>query len=242
MIRFFFLFLLSVLISHYSQGQNPVLPKTFTLPGEGFMVRGNSSTDPLSKPLKLVTVIDPAETSERELEVWKALMGSMDTDSIGFVFLVRHAAGMADFKKRWFGDLSMNYPYFYDSENKVVDLNGISEDKSKQTFLLEKGNKVVLVGASPMYTDPLNLYRSELHTRTKEMGIEGAVRGVIVEVIEGGIKWFYANEQIYVDENGYRISEKEAKIAVKAGKVIPHTSPLTDTVRLVRRDQVRRPQ
>jgi hypothetical protein len=69
------------------------------------------------------------------------------------------------------------------------------------------------------------------------MGIMGAVRGVIVEETDRGVKWFYANDPIYVNEKGEFIPTKEAKEGIYSKKWVPGISPLSDTIRLINRNQ-----
>ena len=69
----------------------------------------------------------------------------------------------------------------------------------------------------------------------QEMGMDKAVRGVIVEHTERGIKWFYANEPVYVTEKGEVLPKKQADAGIRSKKWIPGTSPLSDTIRLVNR-------
>ena len=238
MIKLPVLLAITVFLSHQAYTQD----NSFQLPTNALKVVGKKDVDPLVKPLKVVAVIDTEGASvDRELEVWNGFMGSMDTDSIGFIFLVRATEDFGGFKQYWFANRKMDYPFFYDRDSKFIELNDLSEDMPGQTLILDRNNSVVLAGGSPMNTDPFNLYRSELHKRTTEMGIQGAVRGVIVEHSDRGVKWFYANERIFVNEDGERLTEQEAEDAITSKKVVPHISPLTDTVRLVRRNQLVRP-
>jgi hypothetical protein len=210
----------------------------FQLPEKTLKIAGKTQQNPLEKPLKMVAVIDPnASTLSREAEVWKSFIGSLDTDSIGFVFLVMDHNDLAGFEHYWFEEMKMEYPFFYDTGNKVFDTNIISEERSKQTMLLDRNNFIVLIGGSPINTDPYNRYRSQLHHRTTAMGIVGAVRGVIVEETDRGVKWFYANDPVYVNENDEVVPTKQAKAGIYSKKWVPGISPLSDTIRLIKRNQ-----
>lgn len=236
MIRFPFFLLFFWMLSKVGYGQDSNDLKLFKLPEKTLMVAGNTQQYPLEKPLKMVAVIDPnSSTLNREAEVWKYFMASMDTDSIGFVFVVRDHNDIVNFEHYWFEEMEMEYPYFHDKGNRVFDLNEISEENSGQTMLLDKNNYIVLIGGSPINTDPFNRYRSELHKRTTEMGMEGAIRGVIVEETERGIKWFHVNEPIYVNEEGEFVPTKQAKEGIYSKKWVPGISPLSDTIRLIKR-------
>ncbi|WP_162342599.1 hypothetical protein [Cyclobacterium salsum] len=225
-------------LSHFGYAQEATESKLFQLPANAQKVSGNTEVNPLVKPLKLVTVLDPKGSSiDRELEVWNGLMGSMDRDSIGYIFLVQDTDDRERFKQYWFSDRNMDYPFYYDTEKKVIKANGLSERSPGQTLLLDDKNAIILSGGSPINTDPYNRYRSELYQRTLEMGMEGAVRGVIVEHTERGIKWFYANEPVYVTEKGEVLPKNQADAGIRSKKWVPAISPLSDTIRLVNRNQ-----
>lgn len=233
MIRFYLLVVVFGL-SHFGYAQEATESKLFQLPANAQKVSGNTEVNPLVKPLKLVTVLDPKGSSiDRELEVWNGLMSSMDRDSIGYIFLVQDTDDRERFKQYWFSDRNMDYPFYYDTEKKVIKANGLSERSPGQTLLLDDKNAIILSGASPINTDPYNRYRSELYKRTLEMGMEGAVRGVIVELTERGVKWFYANEPVYVTEKGEVLPKNQADAGIRSKKWVPAISPLSDTIRLV---------
>lgn len=221
-------------LSHFGYAQEATESKLFQLPANALKVNGNTEVNPLVKPLKLVTVFDPKGSSiDRELEVWNALMGSMDRDSIGYIFLVQDTDDKERFKQYWFSDRNMDYPFYYDTGKRVIKANGLSEGSPGQTLLLDDKNAIILSGASPINTDPYNRYRSELYKRTLEMGMDKAVRGVIVEHTERGIKWFYANEPVYVTEKGEVLPKNQADAGIRSKKWVPAISPLSDTIRLV---------
>lgn len=235
MIRYYFL-VVALGLSHFGYARQATESKLFQLPANSQKVSGTTKVNPLVKPLKLVTVLDPKGSSiDRELEVWNALMGSMDRDSIGYIFLVQDTEDIEPFKQYWFTERNMDYPFYYDTDKTVIKANGLSEGSPGQTLLLDDKNAIILSGSSPINTDPFNRYRSELYHRTLEMGMDKAVRGVIVEPTERGIKWFYSNEPVYVTEQGEVIPKNQADAGIRSKKWVPGTSPLSDTIRLVNR-------
>jgi hypothetical protein len=239
MIRLTFLFLFFGILSQIGNAQDSNDLKAFKLPEKTLMVAGKTRQIPLDKPLKMVAFIDPLASSlNKEAEVWKYFIASMDTDSIGFVFVVRDNSDIVNFEHYWFVEMAMDYPFFHDKGNRVFEINEISDERSRQTMLLNRYNEIVLTDGSPINTDPFNRYRSELHKRTTAMGIEGAVKGVIVEQTEsGGIKWYYVNDPIYVNENDEFVPTKQAKEGIYSKKWVPATTPLSDTIRLINRNQ-----
>jgi hypothetical protein len=223
--------------SHFAISQSLDSNSTFILPRNDAKIHNDSDIDPLIKRLKLVTIVDSRSWSiDREMEVWKAIMGSVDLEHIGFVFLVQPLEKIDVFKKYWFDEKKMDYPFYYDAGNKLFESNRFSEEKSRQTILIDEDDSVVLVGGSPIRTDPFNLYRSTLHHLTSEMGIKRAVRGVIVEEKDGIVKSFYSSDPIYVTEEGGVLPAKRAKEFIISKKFIPQSSPLTDTVLLIKRN------
>ncbi len=235
----YYLLAIAVALSNLGNAQDAGGSKIFKPPGNAIKVSGQTEVNPLVKPLKLVTVLDPKGSSiDRELEIWKGLMGSMDIDSIGYIFLVQETEDIELFKQHWFVYRKMDYPFYHDTEKKVIRANDLSEGSPGQTLLLDDKNAIILSGGSPINTDPYNRYRSELYKRTSEMGMKGAIGGVIVELTNGGVKWFYANEPIYVTEKGEVIPKNKADAGIRSKKWVPGISPLSDTIRLVKRNQL----
>ncbi|WP_209332923.1 hypothetical protein [Lunatimonas salinarum] len=209
--------------------------KTFFLPANKHKVDISTGINPISKPVKLISVIDQSsETFNRELEVWHAFLRSVDLEHIGFVFLVRPIVDIDSFKKFWFVDMQMNYPFFYDQSNELFISNSITKVNSGHTMVLDQNHSVIVEGGSIVNTDRFNLYRSTLHNLTTEMGIKKAVRGEITEVKNGVVKSFYNSDPVYVTEDGEVLPTKLAKEYIISRKFIMQTSPLTDTVRLVK--------
>ena len=231
--KLYFICLIMIVHVEYLTAQEDRLTKTFALPSNNYKVNDTSTIEPLTKPVKVVSIIDQkSETFKRELEVWNAFLGSVDLQNIGFIFLVRPLVDLDRFKKHWFEEMQMNYPFFYDQSNKIFATNSISEVKPGHTMVLDKNN-VIEEGGKVINTDPFNLYRSTLHNLTTEMGIKKAVRGEITEMKDGVLKTFYNSAPIYVTEDGTLIPSKLAKEYIISRRFIMQTSPLSDTVRLM---------
>ncbi|EPR69313.1 hypothetical protein [Cyclobacterium qasimii] len=171
--KLYFICLIMIVHVEYLTAQEDHLTKTFALPSNNYKVNDTSTIEPLTKPVKVVSIIDQkSETFKRELEVWNAFLGSVDLQNIGFIFLVRPLVDLDRFKKHWFEEMQMNYPFFYDQSNKIFVTNSISEAKPGHTMVLDKNNEVIEEGGKVINTDPFNLYRSTLHNLTTEMGIK----------------------------------------------------------------------
>lgn len=233
--KLYYLCLIMIIHVQYVSAQDDSRNKTFILPANKHKVDISTGINPISKPVKLISVIDQSsETFKRELEVWHAFLESVDLEHIGFIFLVRPLVDIDSFKKFWFVDMQMNYPFFYDKSNEIFISNAISEAKSGHTMVLDQNHCVILEGGSAINTDSFNRYRSTLHNLTTEMGIKKAVRGEITEVKNGVVKSFYNSDPVYVTEEGELLPAKLAKEYILSRKFIMQTSPLTDTVRLMK--------
>lgn len=236
--NFIYAICLAVFFPCASYAQTEIVGKRFYLPTPEMQIdKGKKGVAPLDKKLKMVAVIDAKSSSyARELEVWKKFIKSVDADHVGFVFLVQPVNDIDAFTHNWFGEAEMDYPFFYDNKRAVFERNQIAGDKRLQTFLLDESNKVVVVGASPITNDPFNLYRSELYKRLLSLGIEGGVKGTIIEENDGVVK-MYSPNPVYVNEKGETVSLEKAREGIISGVFIPQSSPLSDTIVLVPRNK-----
>ncbi len=102
----------------------------------------------INKELKLLTVIDTNNCTECRLRLYDWEKYIKDTDTINpnvtFLFIV-HAKDYAivDLMRK---KNKFTCPIFYDYKNKVGLLNKFPKNSRFQTFLLDKNNKVILLG------------------------------------------------------------------------------------------------
>lgn len=109
-------------------------------------------TGHLDAQYKLVTYIDGScFTCAKDFVLWKDFIRSLkNPDSVEFIFFF-HTDNLDMFKpyfKRWrfFRNI------YVDKMDTFKNVNSISDDKSKQTYLLDKDNKVLEVG-NPIYSE-----------------------------------------------------------------------------------------
>lgn len=102
----------------------------------------------LDKDFKLLTIIDTNSCTGCHLKLheWNKLIKEMDTinPNVAFLFVVhvKDYTIVDVLKKR----NKFTYPIFYDYKNKIGKLNDFPQAPRFQTFLLNKNNKVILLG------------------------------------------------------------------------------------------------
>lgn len=102
----------------------------------------------INKEIKVLTVVDSNSCTECRLKLydWRKYIEEIDSINldITFIFIV-HAkdSSLIEIIKE---KNKFNYPIFYDYTNKMEQLNHFPKDSRFQTFLLDKNNKVILIG------------------------------------------------------------------------------------------------
>lgn len=102
----------------------------------------------LNKDFKLLTIIDTNSCTGCRLRLyeWNRYIKEIDTINphVAFLFVV-HAKDytVVDVIKK---QNKFTYPIFYDYKNKVGQLNNFPQNPRFQTFLLDKNNKIILLG------------------------------------------------------------------------------------------------
>ncbi|WP_292269191.1 hypothetical protein [Butyricimonas sp.] len=117
-----------------------------------------------SKEFKILTIVDSNSCTECRLKLheWGKYIKEIDSinTSIAFIFVVhtKDYAIVETLKKK----NKFRLPIFHDYENKMGKLNLFPKDPNYQTFLLNKENKVILIG-NPIGNLPLwKLYKKVL--------------------------------------------------------------------------------
>jgi hypothetical protein len=100
------------------------------------------------KPYKIFTYVDSIGCLSCQLHLfdWKELIDLCRQQQIdvGFIFIV-HSSDFNQFNKEVRSEI-FNYPIIYDYNNKFEKLNHFSQ-RPYRTFLLDKDNKVQLIGS-----------------------------------------------------------------------------------------------
>ncbi len=129
-------------------------------------VLGNDTLagDMFSKPCKILVYVDSSGCTACRLQLleWGALLGEMkpiqDKVSVLFVFQTPKSEELDELFQRY----GVRYPYFQDKDEKLKKVNGFPEDMSSLVFLLDKDNRVVLVGSPIGNTKLWQLYREQI--------------------------------------------------------------------------------
>ena len=129
-------------------------------------VLGNDTIagDMFSKPCKILVYVDSSGCTACRLQLleWGALLGEMkpvrDKVSVLFVFQTPKSEELDVLFQRY----GVRYPYFQDKDEKLKKVNGFPEDMSSLVFLLDKDNRVVLVGSPIGNTKLWQLYRKQI--------------------------------------------------------------------------------
>ncbi|MFC5683651.1 hypothetical protein ACYE2N_00780 [Flavobacterium sp. MAHUQ-51] len=100
--------------------------------------------------IKIVTYIDGGCGScLYNLEKWKELMKAPELKNVCFLFYIKV------YEKKQVSELiseiDFTYPIIADLSNQFYEVNRLKSDKNYQTFLVDKENKIVLVG-NPLYS------------------------------------------------------------------------------------------
>lgn len=121
-----------------------------------------TNDNPLKKKLKIVTFIDgDCSLCFEEIAYWKEYIKTIDTSKIGIIIVVHAYNDLNDFDNYIRSKLNFNYPYFKDIGCKLLIKNNIPEEKLYKTYLLDKFEKVVLIGNPNIHEKIDRLYRKE---------------------------------------------------------------------------------
>ena len=129
-------------------------------------VLGNDTLvgDMFSKPCKILVYVDSIGCTPCRLQLpeWKALLEEMkpvhDRVSVLFVFQPQNIEELDMLFLRY----GVRTPYFQDEDEKFKKVNSFPGDMSSQVFLLDKDNRVVLVGSPIGNTKLWQLYRKQI--------------------------------------------------------------------------------
>lgn len=109
----------------------------------------------------------------KELLEWKILLNSIDSLK-SEEFYIKFVMNVGNQQNKVTVDLiayDFRYSVFYDLKGNFEKLNKLPWDPIYHTFLLDKNNKVILVG-SPIHNDKMwNLYKKTINTLIANNGV-----------------------------------------------------------------------
>ena len=118
----------------------------------------------LDKPFKILTYVDSIGCSSCKmgLQQWKQLIDSCKIQHIdvSFLFIV-HSSNFRYFTQELLIE-DFDYPVIYDYENLFDKLNAFPKDPLFHTFLLNKENKVLLIGSPINNPNMWQLYKKTM--------------------------------------------------------------------------------
>lgn len=146
-------------------GKQVKFPDEFTCSLSGEDVISTLGSDLLNKEYKVLLYVDSTgcTSCKLKLPVWKQIVEEADTlfnDQLGFLFYFQSKSKreLTSLLKRE----EFNYPVFIDPENKINQLNQFPDQHSFQCFLLDRENKVLMIG-NPVYNPRIwELYKEQI--------------------------------------------------------------------------------
>lgn len=189
----------------------------------------------LSKEVSVIRFLDPENVRiEFELEIWGKFIQAVDSSLVGFVF---YANGENEsFQIMWKKYIPPFVPLIIDKERKIAKNNSISLEPAFQTLILKNNLEILTHGGAPIVSENFNGFRNSIALELQSQGYNHGVIGVIIDHSKDQMAWFMG-EPIYYLPNGQKITTEEAMDRIMTGGVYPQFSSLTDTVRLVKRNQ-----
>jgi len=126
-------------------------------------------TDLFQKEYKVMLYVDSSGCSDCRLRLsqWKYLINEADglfQDKVGFVFFFQPK----DMQEMiyLFQQNEYDYPVFIDKNNAINRLNHFSQEMKYQCFLLDKDNKVLVIGNPVLNPQIWELYKERIERST----------------------------------------------------------------------------
>ncbi|MDR2145537.1 MAG: hypothetical protein LBE91_03635 [Tannerella sp.] len=104
-----------------------------------------------------------------KLEVWKKLIQEADTifeHKPDFLFFFQPKYRGLKELKILLRNYHFDYPVFVDTENEIMRLNNFPKEPEYQCFLLDKDNKVVMIGNPVLNPGIWELYKKIIRERS----------------------------------------------------------------------------
>ena len=146
-------------------GKEIRFPKEYLCDISGKDTTGNLCADLFDKEYKILLYVDSVGCTSCKLKLfqWTQLIEESDSlfnDKLGFLFFF-HPKDKKELQFLFKRD-RMNHPIFMDLENKINQLNHFPELQSYQCFLLDKDNKVLMIGNPTLNPQIWELYKEQI--------------------------------------------------------------------------------
>lgn len=116
--------------------------------------------------VKIITYIDgQCHECTNAFNQWKELIKIAQKNRKLNIFFYVKTNNINEFKKYYYPNKLHNYPIIIVKNNDILKTNNLIKFDDPKTFLLDKDNKVILVG-NPIHGSKLmKLYKQEIHKR-----------------------------------------------------------------------------
>ncbi|MBS3777540.1 MAG: hypothetical protein KGY70_20270 [Bacteroidales bacterium] len=119
--------------------------------------------------LKIITYIDGrCHECIKSFKQWKNLIKIAQKNiNFNILFYVK-TNNVNEFKKYYYPKSLHNYPIIIVENNNILKKNNLTDFDDPKTFLLDKNNKIILIG-NPLHGDKLmKLYKQEINKRLEK--------------------------------------------------------------------------
>ena len=114
----------------------------------------------------IVIVSGNCQMCLQEIRDWIPFFDKMKGNRISnrLYFIIEHI-NPEYFEKVYAGDLPAEFNFFVDEPGKLAEINQLPKNKRYRTMLLDRNNKVLLIGSPLMNDDMANLFLEQLEMR-----------------------------------------------------------------------------
>ena len=119
--------------------------------------------------IKIVTYVDgQCHTCTEAFNEWEDLIKMAKNNKELSIYFYVKTNNTKDFKEYYYSESIFDYPIIIDKNDNFIKKNGLQGFEEPRTFLLNKENKIILVG-NPIYGSKLmKLYKEQIIKRLKQ--------------------------------------------------------------------------
>lgn len=125
-----------------------------------------SALHEFEKPIKIITYMDRSSCTQCAMQIlieWNNLVKEVESDSVGFVIII-YPTDKIELKTA-LSALKLQNSLLYDTNNNFLKDNKLTNILARnRTFLLDKNNKIILVGEPLNKTKLWELYKNSIQT------------------------------------------------------------------------------
>jgi hypothetical protein len=116
---------------------------------------------------KIITIISgDCQMCIQEIRNWIPFFDKMKKSQISNkLYFIIENTNLSYFEKIYADDLPVGFNFFIDESGKLSEINHLPKDKNYKTVLLDKNNKVLLIGSPLSSDDMCSLFLERLKTK-----------------------------------------------------------------------------